>query len=67
MRHTLPTRDEVKLYTPLRLDVAVALAFADGSMTASDIRRECALGRIVIERIAGRRRIVALATSRTKR
>jgi hypothetical protein len=39
---------------PLRLDVVAALAFPDGSMTASGLRRECASGRLVIERIAGK-------------
>jgi len=39
---------------PLRLAVAAALAFPDGSMTASGLRREYARGRLVIERIAGK-------------
>jgi hypothetical protein len=34
--------------------VAAALAFPDGSMTASGLRREAARGRLVIERIAGK-------------
>ena len=54
VRPKLPLRDEVKPDTPLRLDVAVALAFPDGSMTASGLRREAARGRLVIERIAGK-------------
>jgi hypothetical protein len=40
--------------TPLRLGVAAALAFPDGSMTASGLRRERDRGRLVVERIAGR-------------
>src|SRR5262249_4443525 len=40
--------------TPLRLDVAAALAFPDGSMTASGLRREAAKGRLAIERVAGK-------------
>ena len=40
--------------TPLRLSVAAALAFPDGSMTASGLRREGARGRLVVERIAGK-------------
>src|SRR5947209_19626521 len=40
--------------TPLRLDVAAALAYPDGSMTASGLRREAARGRLVIERTAGK-------------
>jgi hypothetical protein len=39
---------------PLRLNVAAALAFPDGSMRASGLRREAARGRLVIERIAGK-------------
>jgi hypothetical protein len=39
---------------PLRLDVAASLAFPDGSMTASGLRREAGKGRLVIERIAGK-------------
>ena len=54
MTPTLPSRDEIKADTPLRLSVAAALAFPDGSMTASGLRRECARGRFVVERIAGK-------------
>jgi hypothetical protein len=50
----LPRRDEIKPDTPLRLSVAAALAFPDGSMTASGLRRESARGRLLIERIAGK-------------
>jgi hypothetical protein len=38
--------------TPLRLDVAAALAYPDGSMTASGLRREHKRGRLIIERTA---------------
>src|SRR5947209_19711574 len=40
--------------TPLRLDVAAALAYPDGSMTAGGLRREAKRGRLVIERVAGK-------------
>src|SRR5947209_1200110 len=40
--------------TPLRLAVAAALAYPDGSMTASGLRREAKRGRLVIERTAGK-------------
>ena len=50
----LPVRGEVDDDTPLRLAVAAAIAFPDGSMTASGLRRECARGRLIIERIAGK-------------
>ena len=50
----LPPRDVIRPDTPFRLSVAAALAFPDGSMTASGLRRECARGRLVVERIAGK-------------
>src|SRR3974390_3318240 len=53
MRETLPSPNEVTPDTPLRLRVAAALAFPDGSMTASGLRREGVRGRLSIERIAG--------------
>lgn len=39
---------------PLRLSIAAKLAFPDGSMTASGLRREAARGRLRIERIANK-------------
>jgi len=41
-RTHLPPRDAISPDTPLRLSVAAALAFPDGSMTASGLRREAA-------------------------
>jgi hypothetical protein len=52
-RH-MPARSEITDDTPLRLAVAAALAYPDGSMTASGLRREAARGRLVIERTAGK-------------
>jgi hypothetical protein len=40
--------------TPLRLDQAVAVAFPQGGMTVSGLRREAKRGRLVIERVAGK-------------
>src|SRR5262245_11652353 len=40
--------------TPLRLETAAALAYPDGSMTASGLRKEAGRGRLVIERTAGK-------------
>ena len=48
------TMDNVGPDTPLRLSVAAALAFPDGSLKASGLRREASRGRLVIERIAGK-------------
>src|SRR5215813_3822453 len=45
---------EIKPDTPLRLAVAAKMAFPDGSITASALRRESLRGRLVIERIAGK-------------
>jgi hypothetical protein len=50
----VPALDQVKPDTPLRLDVAAALAFPDGSMGASGLRKEAGRGRLVIERVAGK-------------
>src|SRR6266436_6622882 len=50
----IPSPDKITPDTPLRLGVAAALAFPDGSMTASGLRREAERGRLVIERIAGK-------------
>ena len=46
--------DDVRPDMPLRLDVAAALAYPDGSMTASGLRREHKRGRLIIERTAGK-------------
>jgi hypothetical protein len=43
--------DQVKLDTPVRLNVAAALAFPDGSITAAGLRGETAL---VKDRLARR-------------
>ena len=54
LQSTLPSRDQVKPDTPLRISVAAAFAFPDGSIAASGLRREAARGRLVVERIAGK-------------
>jgi hypothetical protein len=51
---SLPSRDLIRPDTPLRLNIAAALAFPDGSMTASGLRRERARGHLIVERIAGK-------------
>ena len=50
----LPRVDQILEDTPLRLNIAAALAYPDGSMTANGLRREAARGRLVIERTAGK-------------
>ncbi len=50
----LPRLDAISRETPLRLAVAAALAYPDGSMTASGLRREADRCRLVIERTAGK-------------
>ena len=54
MASKYPPREDIGHDQPLRLAVAAALAFPDGSMTASGLRREAARGRLAIERIAGK-------------
>jgi hypothetical protein len=39
---------------PLRLDVAARIAFPDGSMTASGLRKEAVRGRLTIWRVANK-------------
>jgi hypothetical protein len=51
---SIPTPDKITPDTPLRLAIAAAIAFPDGSMTAAGLRREADRGRLVIERIAGK-------------
>jgi hypothetical protein len=54
IQHNLPDAKAVGPETPLRLKVAAAIAYPDGSMTASGLRKEAARGRLVIERTAGK-------------
>src|SRR6266699_2842510 len=51
---SMPPPEKITPETPLRLEIAAVIAFPDGSMTASGLRREGARGRLVIERIAGK-------------
>src|ERR1035437_937759 len=53
-KYTALSTDHIGCNTPLRLRIAAALAFPDGSIAASGLRREAARGRLVIERIAGK-------------
>jgi hypothetical protein len=46
-------RSEVNPDDPIRLSTSASLAFPDGSMTGSGLRKEALRGRLVIERIAG--------------
>src|SRR5262245_47631097 len=48
------TVETIGMDAPIRLSVAARLAFPDGSMTVSGLRKEAARGRLVIERIAGK-------------
>lgn len=47
-------RSQITDDTPLRLDIAAALKFPDGSIGASSLRREAARGRLVTWRVAGK-------------
>ena len=55
MRGAVASLDKVQPGMPLALGVAAALAFPDGTMTASGLRREAARGRLVIGLLEGRR------------
>lgn len=50
----IPPRDQVTDDTPLRLDVAAALAFPNGGITGASLRREAERGRLAVERISGK-------------
>jgi hypothetical protein len=50
----LPPQSQIAPDAPLRLNIAAALAFPDGSMIASGLRRERARGHLTVERIAGK-------------
>src|SRR3954469_4221070 len=47
-------KNPVERSAPLRLAVAAAIAFPDGLISASGLRREASRGRLNIERIAGK-------------
>jgi hypothetical protein len=51
---SMPPPEKITPDTPLRLEIAAAVAFPDGSMTAAGLRREAERGRLVIERVAGK-------------
>src|SRR5208283_5014956 len=46
--------ENVSKDAPLRLATAAEMAFPDGSMSASGLRREAAKGHLIVERIAGK-------------
>jgi hypothetical protein len=50
----IPQREDLEPGAPLRLSIAAAIAFPDGTMTAAGLRREARRGRLVIERVAGK-------------
>lgn len=50
----VPDRSEISNETPLRLQVALALAFPDGGMTVPSLRRERNAGRLSTCLIAGK-------------
>jgi hypothetical protein len=50
---TIPTRDQIAPDTPLRLGVAAAVAYPDGSMTPARLRREAERGKLVVEKTGG--------------
>jgi hypothetical protein len=49
-----PILQNISPDAPVRLSIAAKLAFPDGSMTASGLRREAVRGRLHIERVAGK-------------
>src|SRR5947209_3370217 len=54
LRPNIPDRAVLCDDDPLRLDIAAALAFPDGSMSVASLRRERDRGRLTVERIGGK-------------
>ena len=52
--------------TPLRLKLAACLAYPDGSMTASGLRREIARGRLECEHVAGKQYVTLAGVERMR-
>jgi hypothetical protein len=50
----IPDPNSIGPDTPLRLEIAAAIAFPDGGMTASGLRKEHTKGRLEFERIANK-------------
>jgi hypothetical protein len=48
MRTRLPSIEAIGQNAPLRLGVAAAVVFPDGTMTASGLRRESTQGRFIV-------------------
>lgn len=67
MKARVPAPTEIADDTPLRLGVAAQLAFPDGSMTVSGLRRERDRARLIVETIAGKEytTLAAIAQMRT--
>jgi hypothetical protein len=68
MKRDFETLQDVPLDAPLRLGIAARLAYPDGSMTASGLRKEAGRGRLAIERVAGKdcTTLTAIAEMRKK-
>ena len=54
MKQKVLSLDELALDSPIRLQIAAVLAFPDGTMSASGLRREALRGNLAVERIAGK-------------
>jgi hypothetical protein len=50
----VPSPDTITPTTPLRLDIAAQIAFPDGSIGVSGLRREIERGNLRVEQIAGK-------------
>jgi hypothetical protein len=61
-----PMTPEVREDAPLRLEIAAQIAFPDGTMTASGLRKERNRGRLVTELIAGREYVTLAEISRMR-
>ena len=62
----MPPPDAVYPNTPLRLRFASEIAFPDGTMSDSGLRREVAQGRLEVETIAGKQYTTLAAIERMR-
>jgi hypothetical protein len=60
------TPEQVAEDAPLRLEIAAQIAFPDGTMTASGLRKERNRGRLVTELIAGREYVTLAEIARMR-
>jgi hypothetical protein len=62
-----PSADQIGIDTPLRLAVAVKIAFPNGALTVSGLKKEIERGRLIVEIIAGKMFVTLRAIEEMRR